>query len=206
MMDYFNLLGQPRCPWLDADILKQSFLALSSQHHPDRVHSVSGAGTQAASVRFVELNSAYQCLREPRTRLQHLLELERGSKPGGIERTPSEVMELFMQVGRLCRDVDGFLSDRNNTASPLLKARLFERGMEWTDKLNQLQQVLSARLTDLDARLKAMNGEWQAAPEIGRADRPAALPLETLEDAYRALSYLSKWTAQLRERVVQLSL
>ena len=206
MIDNFALLGQARRPWLDVEILKGSFLALSSQVHPDRVHSVSGADTQAASVRFAELNAAYQCLREPRIRLQHLLELERGSKPGGIERTPAEAMELFMQVGQLCREVDGFLDEREKTASPLLKARLFERGMEWADKLNQLQRVLGARQTELDARLKAMNREWQAAPAIGSSERPAALALEALEGVYRELSYLSKWTAQLRECVVQLSL
>jgi TPR repeat protein len=39
-MNYaFALLSEPRRPWLDAEPLKQRFLARSNEVHPDRVHS-----------------------------------------------------------------------------------------------------------------------------------------------------------------------
>jgi hypothetical protein len=37
MQDAFALLNEPRRPWLEAEALKQKFLALSSAVHPDRV-------------------------------------------------------------------------------------------------------------------------------------------------------------------------
>ena len=48
-------------------------------------------------------------LREPKDRLQHLLELESGAKPGNIQSTPPELTDLFFAVGQLCRDVDTFV-------------------------------------------------------------------------------------------------
>ena len=39
MTDHFALLDEPRRPWIDADLLKEKFLALSSRVHPDRVHN-----------------------------------------------------------------------------------------------------------------------------------------------------------------------
>ena len=36
MTDCFALLGEPRCPWLDAEALKSRFLVLSAEAHPDR--------------------------------------------------------------------------------------------------------------------------------------------------------------------------
>ena len=83
MTDYFALLGESRRPWIDPEELKAKFLALTAQVHPDRVHNASEAEKQAASRRSAEMNAAYNCLREAKTRLLHLLELERGTRPLG---------------------------------------------------------------------------------------------------------------------------
>ena len=112
MLDYFVLLDQPRRPWLDADALKAKFLALSSTTHPDRVHGAAEAEVQSATQRYTELNTAHACLRDPKERLHHLLELERGQKLFGLQPTPDGVMEWFMQVGELVRAVDAFLVER----------------------------------------------------------------------------------------------
>src|SRR6266571_3501873 len=103
MTDYFALLGQTRLPWLDSDSLKSKFLEISATVHPDRVHGASEIEKQSSHQRSAELNAAYNCLREPKTRLQHLLELEAGAKPNDIQQLPSGTMELFIEVGQLCR-------------------------------------------------------------------------------------------------------
>lgn len=206
MKDYFALLDEPRRPWLDAKALKAKFSALSSDAHPDRVHSASEAEKQEANERYAQLNAAYNCLREPKDRLQHLLELELGGKPVGIESVPDDTMELFMQVGQLCRRVDGFLNERSKVTAPLLKVQMFQRGTDWTDKLQALLQSLHVRRAELEKTLQSMNAAWESAPRPGDSHRSAGLPLGQLEQAYRALSYLSRWTGQLNERVVLLSL
>ena len=205
MTDYFALLDEPHRPWLDADALKAKFLALSAAVHPDRVHGASEKKKAAAHQRYAELNAAYNCLREPKTRLRHLLELEQGAKPKQVQQIPPTTMDLFLEVAEVCRGTDSFLADRAKITSPLLKVQMFDRGQEWTDKLMALQQKLNAQQEEAAALLKVMNAAWEMAPAIGAAGRAASLPLERLEQVYQILSYLARWTSQIQERIVQLS-
>ncbi len=205
MNDAFALLSEPRRPWLDAEALKQKFQSLSNPVHPDRVHSATESEKQSANTRYAELNAAYNTLREPRDRLLHLLELEAGAKPNDIQRIPPGTMDLFVEVGQLCRDVDAFLAQRATVDSPLLKVQMFQRGMEWTDKLQSLQQRIAAKRDELAVELWQMNNVWEAAPPVGSPERCAALPLERLEEIYRVFSYIARWSEQLQERNVQLA-
>jgi len=206
MIDYYALLQLPRLPYLDEEELKQHFLELSSPLHPDRFSQASQAEQQAANERYAELNAAYNCLREPRKRLLHLIELERQSKPPDIQRIPPGTMDLFVEVGQTCRQVDEFLAERSKADSPMLKARLFQAGLEWADKLQTLHQRVNARKKELNDELRAMNDSWIKAPPIGDKERLASLPLERLEQIYRIYSYISRWEEQIQERLVQLTL
>jgi DnaJ-domain-containing protein 1 len=203
MIDKFALLSEPRSPWGDPEVLKQKFIALSSEVHPDRVHNHSEQEKVAANQRYSELNAAYNCLREPKDRLQHLLELELGAKPKDIQRIPDGMMEEFFEVGKLCKQVDAFLSEKEKISSPLLKVQLFERGLEWTDKLNLLQQKIKARRDTLIGELQSMSSTWTTDASHSNANRQHSL--EHLEEIYRLLSYFARWSAQIQERVVQLS-
>ena len=198
MTDFFALLGQPRQPWLDEDALKASFHDTSSSLHPDRFHNTDDAARAEAGRIYAELNSAYQCLREPKDRLAHLIELESGRKPGGIQSVPAEAMELFAQVGQLCRETDAFLVERAKATSPMLKVRQFERGLEWTDKIQMLMKSLNEQREELHAKLRSMNESW-----VG-GSMAALLPV--LGDVHSRLSYLNRWMAQLQERFTQLAL
>jgi DnaJ-domain-containing protein 1 len=206
MVDYFALFAEPRRPCVDADALKTRFLAFSAEVHPDRVHTASAAERDAAQRRYVELNAAYHCLREPKERLRHLLELERGAKPEVVQNIPPDLMDQFLEVSQLCRAVDAFLQEKRQVNSPLLKVQMFERGLERTDHLNALQQKLNAQREALLEELSALNAAWESAPAPGTSHRPDSLPLARLEQIYRLLSFLGRWSGQLQERVVQLSM
>jgi curved DNA-binding protein CbpA len=205
MTDAFALLHEPRRPWLDPEALKQRFFPLAAEEHPDRIHSATEPEKQQANARYAELNAAHNTLREPRDRLLHLLELESGAKPKDVQRIPPGTMDLFVEIGQLCRDVDAFISQRANVTSPLVKVQMFQRSMEWTDKLQALQQRINAKRDELAGELQQMNGLWDAAPPIGSPERAAALPLERLEQIYRVFSYIARWTEQVQERLVQLA-
>ena len=202
--DCFALLDELRRPWLDADALKTKFLTRSAEVHPDRVHNAPEAERAAAQERYTALNAAFTTLREPKDRLQHLLELESGAKPGNIQSTPAELTDLFFEVGRLCRDVDFFLLEKSRASSPLLKVKMFQRAMDWTGQINALQLRLNAKRGEMETELGAMNGAWAGAPSEPEARR-TVLPLARLEQLYRTFSFLSRWTAQLQERVVPLA-
>ena len=198
MTDFFALLGQPRQPWLDEDALKTAFHDTSFSLHPDRFHTADDAARAEAGRIYAELNSAYQCLREPKDRLAHLIELESGRKPGGIQSVPAEAMELFAKVGQLCRETDVFLVERAKATSPMLKVRQFERGLEWTDKIQMLMKSLNEQREELHAKLRSMNESW-----VG-GSMAALLPV--LGEIHSRLSYLNRWMAQLQERFTQLAL
>lgn len=205
MTDCFALLGEPRRPAPDLDSLKTKFLALSAEVHPDRLHNAPEPERVAATSRYAALNVAYGTLRDAKDRLAHLLELELGSKPSGIDAVPAEWMEGFMEVGQLCRSIDAFLAESATVTSPLLKVQRFQQGMEWTDRVNEKVRQLNARLEELTRGLSGWNDAWTKAPAVGDPNRPAALPLNELAAAFRGVSFLSRWIRQLRERAVRLA-
>jgi hypothetical protein len=204
-MDNFALLQEARRPWIDPDLLKAAFLRLAARVHPDKIHEAGEDDKLAANQHYAELNAAYHCLVEPKERLRHMLELESEAPAKDIQNLPPGTMELLVKIGQICRDTDLFLKARSTTTSPLLKAQMFETGLGWTDKLNQLRQQIELRRNELLAELKEMNAAWDSAPPPGSPGRAAALPLERLEQVYRIFSYMARWTEQIQERLVQLS-
>jgi DnaJ-domain-containing protein 1 len=200
MIDYFALLKEQRRPWIDPDLLKQKFLTLSAEVHPDRVHGADESEKRAAQDGYAELNAAYNCLREPKERLAHLLELETGAKPRQVQNVPSDLMNAFMEITNVCRGADAFLAEKNATTSPLLRLQLFERGLESTEKLMALQRKVNSWREELLTRLKEIDGEWER-----KAGDHKGL-LELLEKHCQLLGYIGRWSAQIQERIVQLSL
>src|SRR6185503_15822413 len=189
MTDYFAVLGEARRAWLDPEALKAKFLSLSGSVHPDRVHAQTDDQRKAAQEHYTQLNAAYQCLRDTKSRLRHFLELNGSGKLQDVQEIPSETMELFFQVGKLCRESDAFLAEKRAVTSPLLKVRMFDRAQEWHNRLTDLAADLRARIAALEEEL--------------RASEPASARLEAI---YRLLSYFGRWLAQLQERAFQLNL
>jgi|SRR5689334_18781409 len=206
MTDFFALLEEPRRPWLDPEALKAKFLALATEAHPDRVHNSTQSEKLGANERYIRLNAAYSCLREPRDRLIHLLELERGTRPEDVQIIPPAIADLFTVVSRLCHETEAFLLERARTSSPILKVRLFENGMALTDRLNKLLLDLSAKRNAVVVQIKDLNMAWESAPPVGSPTRVNSLPCGRLEHACRELSYLNRWSQHIQELILQLSL
>jgi len=203
MADYFALLNEPRRPWLDLEALKQKFISLSAGVHPDRVHNASPSEKENAQLRSTSLNDAYRCLRDPKDRLRHLLELELGAKPKDIQSIPPDLMDLFLEVSQLCRQTDAFLIEKRAAVSPLVQVQMFELGQDWTEKLMALQKRLNSRLEALETELKAIDASWAAAEKPEAPARNATL--HRLEEMHRLFSYFARWAGQLQERIVQLA-
>ncbi len=196
MLDHFALLSTPRRPWLNLDSLKRNFFTLSAEIHPDRIHTAEAAEKHTANKRSAELNAAYQCLREPRERLRHLLELELGAKPSDLTQVPEDLMDLFFAIGKEFRAVDALLVEKSEATSPLLQVQVFERGQDGVDKLGGLRKTITVRRDALLMELEPMNAAWETL---------AARPLERLQEIWRLLSFYERWLAQIQDRVVKLS-
>ena len=201
MADFFALLNEPRRPWLETDLLKQKFLVLSANLHPDKIHSASEVEKSAAAKKFAELNAAYNCLAEPKPRLLHLLELELGAKPKDIQQIPAALADLFAEVANVCKSADNFLAEKTKATSPLLRVQLFERGEDWVEKLNLLRRKLNELHGQVLTQLKSLDVKWISVDENSRRKL-----LPNLEELYRLFGYFNRWNNQIQERVVQLML
>ncbi len=202
MTDYFALLNEPRRPGLDTDRLRQQFLARAADVHPDRVHQASDAEKTAANRHYAELNAACQCLTDPKTRLLHLLELERGSRPAEIQSIPTALADWFVDIAAICQEADTFLLEREQVTSPLLKIQWFERAQDWIERIQVWQQKLNNMRGELDDRLKMLDAAWQTTSQS--PDTKVA-SLARLEELYRFYGYFNRWQNQLSERVARLS-
>jgi hypothetical protein len=202
MPDYFNLLEEPRRPWLEPEALKSKFLALAAESHPDKQNCANEPEKLAVNRRYAELNAAHHCLAEPKSRLLHLLELERGGKPSDVQQIPSTLADLFAEVAGACRDADAFLAEKSKATSPLLQVPLFERGQEWIERLRALRTKLAGLHDGLIEELKSLDEEWTS--KYQPLERKSLL--NRLEELYRLFGYLNRWSGQIQERIVQLSL
>jgi len=202
MTDYFALLNEPRRPWLEPESLKAKFLKLAAEAHPDKQRSSSEAEKNSVTRRYAELNAAYNCLAEPKSRLRHLLELELGAKPKDVQQIPPALADLFTEVATTCRNADTFLAERGKATSPLLQVQLFERAQEWIDRLNLLQRKLNEWREKLTDGLKSLDEQWSAAD----TDSARGEILPKLEELYRLCGYFNRWNSQIQERAVRLSL
>ena len=200
MTDNFALLNEPRRPWLETDLLKQKFLAHSANLHPDKIHSASDAEKNITARKFAELNAAYNCLAEPKSRLLHLLELEVGVKPKDIQSIPTALADLFAEVAMACKDVDNFLVEKSRVTSPLLRVQLFERGQNWVEQLNLLQKKLNELRGQVLTQLKSLDAKWISTEANLRHKL-----LPNLEELYRLFGYFNRWNSQIQDRIVQLS-
>jgi curved DNA-binding protein CbpA len=193
MIDYFALLGFERRPWLEADEVNSRFLALSSEAHPDRVHGGTDEALRNANQKFADLNAAAAALRDPKDRLQHLLKLEGATETAAHSIAP-DLMNLFSEVGLLCREVDSFLAKKAKAESPMLQAQLFAQGLDLSDQIEALQKKVLTAKTNAESELQQISATW-----------PAAKNLDRLKTLSHTLATTTRWQSQLKERFATLA-
>ncbi len=181
-------------PALDLDALKERFARATAETHPDKFQQAPEAERLAAESRYAELNRAYQTLIDPRQRLLALYELTKGEKPRDVQRIPPGTMDLFIEVGQICQQLDQFLERKRAATGALEKAGLMGEELTLQDTLMTLRGKLEKLGTTLESDLGLLNVRWRA----GEKDPNA------LETVYRKYSYLARWRQQLEEREIAL--
>ena len=194
MTDLFALLGERRRPDLDPERIKETFHRLSRTEHPDQL----SAPADHADADFAQLNLAQTTLRDPKSRLRHLLELEypdlRLSGPGEV--SPA-LAGLLMPIHGLLRDIDALLVRKAASPSTLARALLareeFARREQAEQMLAEVDTLQAAALADL----RSFDAVWQDRPPDAAA---------RLHNLYQRFSYLTRWADQLRERLLVLGM
>jgi curved DNA-binding protein CbpA len=187
MPDHFAILAQPRRPWLDAEALKDAFHRATAQEHPD---VAGGSGENAAA-----LNAAYAVLRDPATRLRHLLALEWPDFAASPASIPAALADFFGRIATL-RQTGAALTKKEAAAqSPLARALLAgDRAAQHGDLQAALAELEAAEAAAL-ADLRAIDAMWD--------QRETTTPA-LLAAAQQRFSFLAKWQAQLREDLFKL--
>ena len=194
MPNHFARFGLEPRPWLDPESLKQRFLELSAETHPDKA---APNDKPAFEKSFQQLNESYQILRSTRSRLLHLLELSGLPKQEHVQNVPPDALEFFAQVAGVTKDADHLIKEKSAASSPMLKVQLMERALEHASAIQSLQEQLRARTSAIEDRLKTLSATW--------TQPPAASTLNSLKEPAAALGFLDRWTAQLQERIASLT-
>ena len=188
MTDYFALLGVERRPWIDDEDLKARYHAKTLAHHPD------AACQNADETAFPEISEAYQTLRDPRRRLQHLRAL-----CGSVERTaagvPATLQELFMPIGATTQRADALLAHLRLTTNALARGLLHGDTLRAQNDVAQLLAQLEKLRIEAVGELRRLDERW---------DDSSSDCLRAAERVELTFTYLDRWIAQLNEKQFQL--
>ncbi len=148
MIDAFRELDLPRRPGHPESEIKTAFLERAKTLHPDR--------QTGDAKKFESLRAAYDLLKNPATRLRHLITLETGQSPKTAP--PTGHFELFSAVCQIVEQTRTALPEATRASNSLARslaavqlAKLIKAASEIASRLDVMEQNLSSRLADLDA-------------------------------------------------------
>lgn len=188
MSDYFQLLGLPPRASLDEAELQRAYFEATKAAHPDQA-----GGDEHRSA---DLNAALETLKSPVTRLKHLIDTRSGL---GWRAIPLEagLMSLFEKLGPLLQQTAAFLTRKQAATSALAKALLASEEMRLRESLEGLNEAIGEEWQRLESALPACD------VRLAAGDDSVWTELQALQAKF---AYLTKWRAQIRERLLGLML
>lgn len=185
--DYFAIFGEQRRPWLEPEALKERFHRLTAEHHPD-VNPASD---------FPVIIAAYNTLSDPKARVRHLLELEFPGEAAEARAVPADLQDLFMKIAGIQAGFGRLVNKLESAGSPLAVALLAQEKAGIQGQLALLSETLEAKHTEQMEALRGFDRQWPEHKEtLGVA----------LAAICQRLSFLQKWSGQLRENRLRLEL
>jgi molecular chaperone HscB len=184
--DYFSFLGLPRALTIDPQDLERRFRDLSRKFHPDYYYNAPPAERLASLERSSYLNDAYRALKNPITRIEHLLAIEglpsAKSETGTAKVPPSLLEEVFA----LNEELDEIRALRQAQGAPSEKSGAERRGggapaAEWQARLERARQPIETKRIEHEAKLQELASQWDAG---GGPDVLKALRDQFLERSY----------------------
>ena len=175
-MDAFSRLGLPRKLVIDVGKLDEVVREMSRSVHPD-------AGGDARE--FEEVRQAGEVLKSPSGRVRLALELAGGEwvPRGSVD---DRVMDFFAPVAGVLEKVDEFVSARATSRSVLGRAILDGRVPSLKSEIDLLIRGLGELEGELVGRFEKFDESgWEVC-------------LSSMAETARALSFVTKWQAQLR--------
>jgi molecular chaperone HscB len=183
--DYFSFLGVPRKLTLDGADLERRFRDLSRKFHPDYFYNASASERLASLERSSYLNDAFRALRNPVSRIEHLLAIEGLPSVRSEEGTAKVPPSLLEEVFELNEQLDEIRELRESGAAPeTLRVRLAKA-----------RAPIDAKRAEHERQLQALSERWDAQETAPAADRHATL--EALRQRLFERNYINNLLATI---------
>jgi len=199
--DYFSFLGLPRRLVVDPAELERRFRDLSRQFHPDYYYNAAPTDRLASLERSSYLNDAYRALKNPVSRVEHLLAIEGMPPATSDEGAPKVPPSLLEEVFALNEELDEIREARESGVDPVrLRARL-----------DAAREPIEARREEHEQRLQELSARWDAqegatAPERQGATAPERRQtLEALRDRLLERNYINNLLATIDREATSLA-
>ena len=191
--DYFAFLGLPRRLTIAAPDLEQRFRELSRKFHPDYFYNAPPSERLASLERSSYLNDAYRTLRNPVSRIEHLLAIEglpsAKSEGSGAVVPPALLEEVFA----LNEELDDIREQRESGADPsVLSARLAKA-----------RQPIDSKREEHEKQLSELTSRWDSQEQAPAAERRATL--ESLRDRLLERNYINNLLATIDREAAEIS-
>jgi len=191
--DYFSFLGLPRVLTIDATDLERRFRELSRKFHPDFYYNATPAERLASLERSSYLNDAVRALRNPVTRIEHLLAIEglpsaKSEDPSaGAGQVASTVPpSLLEEVFALNEELDEIRELRESgTSGPDLAARI-----------EAARRPIELRRQAHEEQLRELSARWDAGRESAPPEQKRAT-LEALRERLLERNYINNLLATI---------
>lgn len=144
MTDYFALFGLVPTFDLELPALEKTYFNLQRTHHPDRMAGKPEHERLAAVQQSMTINEAYQTLRSPLTRAEHILS-QHGIRVNTEKDTVKPSLELLMEIMELREQLAEAAPETIQTLA--------------TDAENRIQQTMQTLSTSFEKQ------DWQTAAQ-----------------------------------------
>jgi molecular chaperone HscB len=191
--DYFSFLGLPRKLVIDANDLERRLRDLSRKFHPDYFYNASPTERLASLERSSYLNDAYRTLRNPVSRVEHLLAIE-GLPPAKSEDGTAKVPpSLLEEVFALNEELDEIRELRESGADP----------EKLRGRLERARAPIDARRDEHERQLQELSARWDAQEDAPATDKRATL--EALRERLLERNYINNLLATIEREAASVA-
>jgi len=191
--DYFAFLDLPRHLTIDAQDLERRFRDLSRKFHPDYYYNATPTERLASLERSSYLNDAYRVLKNPVSRVEHLLAIE-GLPPAKSEEGTAKVPpSLLEEVFALNEELDEIRELRESGADPEpLRIRL-----------ETARKPIDEKREEHERQLQELSARWDSQERSPAAEKRETL--DALRERLLERNYINNLLATIEREVANLS-
>lgn len=161
---------------MDDALLREGYFQRAAAWHPD--------APEGDAEKFRTLQEAHRILRNPASRLRHLLDLQDGEPPAA---GPPVCPDVFLETSAVLQQARALAPRLDAARSPLARALLAGEHSATNRRIAAALATVDERLDEANASLSRLDAAW---PDVAAADL-AALAAQ--------FGFLIRWRTELAE-------